>query len=1031
MKTKTVLNRIIQNRPDKKFLEYFLNLPIQINDKKNIKKILKTTDKTDENDENDKTDKNIFWETLMGRSEKILDPGTLKLFSTALAAALTGLIFSLSLPFGGLALTQETTGPRKGLCGTCKLSIANTGRILYKKGADQSPESANSFGPSQKSSAQDNAPLLMPEPKSAAYRYEKIVLGTERNFKLLRFDNKAMLLEKAVVKALGDHCIIWVDKNIEVGDNQALMTAYQFDDVIYDTVRLNFGYEPNTGIDGDSRVNILLTDIKDPLDGPTFVRGYYNPADLHLTDNDNTTSNEMEVLYIDAVNQEPGKVEYFRTIAHQFCHMVLYNMDTSMGTIGTREHLWIDEGMCLLAEYLCGYSHPHEYIESYLNDTNTSLVMSDVRDWAADTPWKNYGASYLFVLYVYEHFGKEFIRHWAATHDDGISGFNKAMQSSGRSDTFDTVFADWIMANLIDDVSVKDIATYGNFGYRTIDLDLIVPADSRFTRFPCKKTGEQVKYYGAQYYLFHDTEASYLDITVDGTDEIGELFVRNMVINSADEMLMDPLFVINNPTKTDLYEYNINVPRFGSTNMEVFVAVSNFKTSNPGDYNLYGSIAGPRFSVFFNPVFPHYVTVSIYSREIPHAYVQQHKMTADLSIMLNPLRDNLYQGSYPIDPAFPGTAVFTATGTGPDKTKGTIKWKMDIINIAPDTKADIFFEDISLKSSAVSYSRTMAASTQAVELSDPGLTPLGQALVFTCFNSAPVQPLSADAGPALKAGAGTTENFEITFKNKAREKAGIYRLENNTPVFVSALNKDSSLTAQINLPGTYLAILDESGPEIINRNSLEPLYSSSNEWQSIQIKDSGSGLNREKTLFILENINADADNCLETGADTDAKTGRIIEPDQWVESAQTPGLVQALFKNPGGTIKVIPRDKAGNTGPVKSLKALASLSVIPGLISYPNPARTYCDIEVSHSFSGINEIIFSIFDKSGHIVNKINAYGPLGMEKARWDLTSDQGRPVANGVYIVRADIHASPGAGNSAISSESYRTWCKVAVLR
>lgn len=46
------------------------------------------------------------------------------------------LILTLSLtPMPGICLTEDASSPRQGLCGTCKLSIANTGKVLYKRSA--------------------------------------------------------------------------------------------------------------------------------------------------------------------------------------------------------------------------------------------------------------------------------------------------------------------------------------------------------------------------------------------------------------------------------------------------------------------------------------------------------------------------------------------------------------------------------------------------------------------------------------------------------------------------------------------------------------------------------------------------------------------------------------------------------------------------------------------------------------------------------------------------------------------------------
>ena len=79
----------------------------------------------------------------------------------------------------------------------------------------------------------------------------------------------------------------------------------------------------------------------------------------------------------------------------------------------------------------------------------------------------DYGAALLWTVYLSDHYGgAEFIKHFVQAGIPGIEGINAALAYFGYDVTFDDVFRDWRLANLIH----SDFPGCGKYNYKTIDL---------------------------------------------------------------------------------------------------------------------------------------------------------------------------------------------------------------------------------------------------------------------------------------------------------------------------------------------------------------------------------------------------------------------------------------------------------------------------------------------------------------------------------------------------------------------------------
>ncbi|MBM3210932.1 hypothetical protein FJZ33_01845 [Candidatus Poribacteria bacterium] len=117
-----------------------------------------------------------------------------------------------------------------------------------------------------------------------------------------------------------------------------------------------------------------------------------------------------------------------------------------------------------------------EIVKAFEEAPQTSLVY-----WPNNTliSLANYGAAYLWIMYLHEHYGGvPIIKALINNPLNGISGVNGALLSMGYSQRFEDVFSDWKVANLIDDIEFDS----GKYGYK--NLDLKVSLSKKYAYFP-------------------------------------------------------------------------------------------------------------------------------------------------------------------------------------------------------------------------------------------------------------------------------------------------------------------------------------------------------------------------------------------------------------------------------------------------------------------------------------------------------------------------------------------------------------------
>ncbi|MGD8402483.1 MAG: immune inhibitor A [Anaerolineales bacterium] len=296
----------------------------------------------------------------------------------------------------------------------------------------------------------------------------------------------------------------------------------EFDNNIYPTDTSIFGEPLARGAEGQ-KTWILIFNIRDEAyydPGVTsYIAGYFSASE--------STENNKNIMHIDTYDwanrtgpDAASPYLYEGVFAHEFEHLIHFDVDPD-------EPSWVDEGLADLAGFLCGYAHPGSHLAYYMvYHPVTALTF-----WGSGL--EDYGASYLFQLYLYEKFGgAPFVSALVQEQANGIEGIEKTLAAFGYSETFDEIFDNWTIANYIDDTNKSG----GKYGYENLEIGSAStwgytipyslenfwwgsPADAPFEISSVYYGDPQP--YTAQYYSFMNKKAAKL--TLDGDDFAGTL----------------------------------------------------------------------------------------------------------------------------------------------------------------------------------------------------------------------------------------------------------------------------------------------------------------------------------------------------------------------------------------------------------------------------------------------------------------------------------------------------------------------------
>jgi len=293
---------------------------------------------------------------------------------------------------------------------------------------------------------------------------------------------------------------------LDVTDAMCQYVADEFNNVIYPTDTIYFGapadrdgtntifqqlgwpsyYWDWIATDNPQRVIIKVLNIRDT--------GYYNPAYPYYTvgfysSTYTRTYYKRNMIHIDCwrwwqrlgpegkqwllpdhpTYKVPASRAYLMesTVAHEFQHNIHRDWNPN-------DPSFMNEGCSDYAQMLCGYPNTvWGHVNYYLYTPDNSLT--EWGDQGDINILADYGAGLLWAVYLVDHYGgPAFLSHFVRAGIPGIAGVDAALAYFGYTETFDDVYHDWRIANLIHSNLVAD----SRYNYRSIDLGgtLAIPA---------------------------------------------------------------------------------------------------------------------------------------------------------------------------------------------------------------------------------------------------------------------------------------------------------------------------------------------------------------------------------------------------------------------------------------------------------------------------------------------------------------------------------------------------------------------------
>ena len=323
-------------------------------------------------------------------------------------------------------------------------------------------------------------------------------IGTRRLFHASNVDTEEQFDLYATLKYKTRHVYMWVEEGVRV-DQEALESAADlFEEQSYVTNRAFFGSEWNPGVDNDPHLSILHATN---LGGS--VAGYYSSADEFVSAV-REDSNEMEMFYINIDNVRVDSDFYNGVLAHEFQHMIHWYNDRN-------EETWLNEGFSELASFLNGFDvGGSDYLFAVEPDTQLNAWPSGPGAAGA-----NYGAAYLFTSYFLDRFGSDATRALVAHPENSFASVDDVLRSESSASRYENLFADWIVANLIDDPTVAD----GRYGYDDIDPPTFDLSKTYSVRdYPVSET-DTVRQHATDYIEVEGR--SPLDLRFTGSTQVG------------------------------------------------------------------------------------------------------------------------------------------------------------------------------------------------------------------------------------------------------------------------------------------------------------------------------------------------------------------------------------------------------------------------------------------------------------------------------------------------------------------------------
>lgn len=305
-------------------------------------------------------------------------------------------------------------------------------------------------------------------PKTAVNPQNNFKLGAQHTFWVT--DNQKnppqQFQAEATLQYITGHSYWWIEDGFNVNEEALKRSAERFENQTYPTNRAFFGSEWSPGVDNDVRVHIFMGNVPG-------VAGYFSASNSYSRLAE-PYSNEHEMFFINLNAISPGNEYFDGTLSHEFQHMIHWHQDRN-------EDTWVNEGLSELATFINGYGMSN-FVGAFSHVPDTQLT-----GWS-DSPGAslaNYGGSFLFMAYFLQRYGEDTMQAVVSNPLNSVAGFNAVLSEQNAPETFNDIFADFLVANRLNDAGVGD----GLWGYKDLTVSpvslterhSVYPAESQTT----------------------------------------------------------------------------------------------------------------------------------------------------------------------------------------------------------------------------------------------------------------------------------------------------------------------------------------------------------------------------------------------------------------------------------------------------------------------------------------------------------------------------------------------------------------------
>jgi immune inhibitor A len=249
---------------------------------------------------------------------------------------------------------------------------------------------------------------------------------------------------EAELVVIGQNAAFWVEQGVNIDAAMLREVSSRLDETLYPRLVALFGQPQWAGVNGSGRFTILHTRL-----GLGQELGYFSSVDTYPADLF-ATSNEQEMVYLNVDELVVGSELYYGTLVHEIQHLIQWHTDPN-------EKVWLDEGLSQLAELYLGF-HTIDTLP-YLAEPGTSLTLWSAEEEQIDA---HYAASYLFLVYFWEQLGETAVQELARHPANGMASVRSVLAGFAPERLLTDFFADWTVANLLDDPDAGPAYYYEN-----------------------------------------------------------------------------------------------------------------------------------------------------------------------------------------------------------------------------------------------------------------------------------------------------------------------------------------------------------------------------------------------------------------------------------------------------------------------------------------------------------------------------------------------------------------------------------------